>query len=242
MRRRINWQAMALGAAASVALATTAAFADVDTKDDGVLSEAPRVLETLTSAPDDAIPDGLLRKAECVLVFPSITKGAFVVGGTYGRGVATCRGGDGAMGPPAFFRLGGASIGWQIGGKQTDLVLLVLNKDGMQHLLKHKFALGGEASVAAGPVGRTAKADTDAHLKAQILSWSRSQGVFAGASLEGAVVREDEEANARVYGKEVHAKDVLTGGSVRTPKQAQRFVNVARKVTAQAELGSNHSR
>jgi SH3 domain-containing YSC84-like protein 1 len=183
------------------------------------------------TAPDQRIPKDLLEKAECVGVFPHVAKGAFVVGGEHGRGVFTCRLPDGTMGAPAFFEIGGGSVGWQFGGKETDLILLVMNKDGVKHLLADRFTLGGEAAAVAGPVGRTAQAATDAQLHAQILSWSRSRGAFLGASLAGTVVTPDKKANESFYGKPVAAKDILVDHDEPTPKAAQAFVRLTTEYT-----------
>jgi len=201
-------------------------------EDRKVLDNATDVLDTLTSAPDDAIPEELLERSECVMVFPNVTKGAFIVGGRYGRGAALCRDASGAFGAPSFFSMGGASIGWQWGGQQTDFVLLVMNKDGMKNLLEDRFSLGGNASAAAGPVGRTAEAATDLQLQAQILAWSRSQGLFVGASLEGAVIQQSEDANARLYGREVSADSILTGEVSRVPEAATELVSMTRRVAS----------
>src|SRR5262245_40454445 len=153
------------------ALVTVPAFAGDDERTDAMqkLQKAESVLQASLTAPDKGIPQDLLDKAECVGVFPDVTKGAFIVGGQGGKGVFTCRDASGKMGAPAFYTIGGGSVGWQFGGEQTDLILLVMDKDGMQHLLKEKFTLGAEASAAAGPVGRTAKAATDPTLRTQIL-------------------------------------------------------------------------
>jgi len=190
------------------------------------LREAEEVLKMSVSAPDKGIPKELLQKAECIGVFPELKKAAFVVGGEYGRGVFTCRQKDGTMGPPAFFTIGSGSVGWQFGGEEADLVLLVMNDDGMKHLLKDKFAIGGEASAAAGPVGRTAGAGLDAQMHAQLLSWSRSRGVFLGASIEGSVIKPNKKAIARFYGKPLAAREILLGENVSVPSEAQSFVKL----------------
>jgi SH3 domain-containing YSC84-like protein 1 len=188
------------------------------------LREANAVLTASANAPDKGIPRHLLEKAECVGVFPGVTKGAFVVGGEYGHGVFTCRKPDGMMGPPAFFTIGGGSIGWQFGGSQTDLVLLVMNEDGMKHLLSDGFTLGAEATAAAGPVGRTTEVGTDIQRHPQILSWSRSRGLLAGAALSGTVIKPDEKAAKEFYGKPMTAKEILAQSSVSMPSAAQAFV------------------
>jgi lipid-binding SYLF domain-containing protein len=191
------------------------------------LRAAEEVLTMSATAPDKGISKALFERAECIGVFPGVTKGAFVVGGKFGRGVFTCRGKDGAMGSPAFFSIGGGSIGWQFGGQQADLVLLIMNEDGVKHLLQDHFTLGGEVSAVAGPVGRTTEASTDAQLHAEILSWSRSRGVFLGASLEGAVLTQSANAMKRLYGKTVSAKEVLVDHSVTEPRAAASFVSTA---------------
>jgi lipid-binding SYLF domain-containing protein len=205
-------------------------------KDLKTLEQAPIVLETLAEdAPDRGIPQDLLEKAECVLVFPNVTKGAFVVGGEAGRGVATCRvEPDGPMGAPAMFTIGGASIGWQIGGQQTDLVLLVMDRNGMQNLLRDEFKIGAEGSVSAGPVGRTAEASTDVLLGAQMLAWSRSQGLFAGVSLEGSVIKPAREANERLYGRPITAEQIFEQHPS-VPPASREFVDVAKRLTGEGD-------
>jgi SH3 domain-containing YSC84-like protein 1 len=191
------------------------------------IHDAETVLRASATAPDKGIPRGLLERAECIGVFPGLTKGAFVVGGEFGRGVFTCRRKDGSMGAPAFFTIGGGSFGWQFGGQQADLVLLIMNENGVRHLLQDKFTLGGEAAAVAGPVGRTAQAGTDAQMHAEILSWSRSRGIFLGASIEGSVVKPDRTATQEFYGKPVTANDILIAQSVPAPEAAQSFVKTA---------------
>jgi len=188
------------------------------------LAEAEEVLKMSVGAPDGGIPQELLGRAECIGVFPGLKKGAFVVGGEFGRGVFTCRQKDGTMGSPAFFNMGGGSVGWQFGGQEADVVLLIMNENGVKHLLKDRFTLGGEAAAAAGPVGRTAQAATDAQLHAQILSWSRSRGAFLGASVEGTVVKPDKKAIERFYGRPLSAKEILVDHRAPVPKAAQSFV------------------
>jgi len=190
------------------------------------LRDAEEVLTMSVTAPDKGIPKDLLEKAECVGVFPGIAKGAFVVGGDYGHGVFTCRQSDGKMGAPAFFTIAGGSVGWQFGGEQADLVLLVMNQQGVKHMLADRFTLGAEASAVAGPVGRTAKAATDAQLHAQILSWSRSRGAFLGASLEGNVVKPDNKTTEAFYGRPLTARQILVDQDVKTPRAAEAFVRL----------------
>jgi len=207
-----------------VATIAVAAFAGHATKEADRLQRAEAVLKASLEAPDKGIPQSALEKAECVGVFPDVKKGAFVVGGSGGAGVFTCRDKSGTMGAPAFFKIGGGSVGWQFGGQETDLVLLVMNDAGMSHLLKDRFKIGAEATATAGPVGRTAQAATDAQMHAQILSWSRSQGAFLGAALDGSVISSDAEANLAVYGKDVSAKSILLDHKVQPPREAAAFL------------------
>jgi lipid-binding SYLF domain-containing protein len=174
------------------------------------LEESARTMHEIMGTPDKGIPQDLLNKAWCVVVVPSLKKGAFVVGGEYGKGFVTCRRGMGmGWGAPAAVVVEGGSFGFQIGGESTDVVMLVMNEHGMHMLDKDKVTLGGDASVAAGPVGRTAAADTDASMNAEILSWSRTKGVFAGVSLSGASVRPDHKANRELYGQEMSNREIL---------------------------------
>jgi len=208
-----------------LAMVAVPALADNGTAEERQrLQRAEAVLTASLEAPDKGIPKDALEKAECVGVFPDVKKGAFIVGGQGGSGVFTCRDANGVMGAPAFFKIGGGSVGWQFGGQETDLVLLVMNEGGMKHLLKDKFTIGAEATATGGPVGRTAKAATDAQLNAQILSWSRSQGAFLGAALDGSVVRPDADANRAVYGKDVTAKSILVDHAVKPPPEATAYL------------------
>jgi lipid-binding SYLF domain-containing protein len=164
------------------------------------------------STPDKGIPQDLLAKAQCVVIVPGLKKAAFVVGGEFGKGFAECRHEDGTgWGAPGAVRIEGGSVGFQIGGSSTDVVMLVMNRDGMDKLLGDKFTLGADASVAAGPVGRTAKADTDVKMTAEILAWSRAKGVFAGISLNGATLRNDLDANEELYGRKMDNREVING-------------------------------
>lgn len=178
------------------------------------LESSAEVLEEILNIPD-ALPKELLNKAECVVVMPSVKKLAFGIGGSYGKGVLVCRTGKtftGAWGSPAMFRLEGASIGFQIGGQATDYLLLVMNPKGAESLLKSKVKLGADAAVAAGPKGRAAMAATDAYMRAEILTYSRARGLFAGVSLEGSTLRQDGGANERLYGGKVEARDIVARG------------------------------
>jgi lipid-binding SYLF domain-containing protein len=190
------------------------------------LEECGTVIKEIMDIPDD-IPQDLIDKAECVIIYPSVLKGAFVIGGSYGRGAMTCRTGEHYTGPwsaPSMMALEGASVGLQIGGQATDFVLLVMNPRGAHSMLKSKVKLGGDASVAAGPKGRTASAESDVTLRAEVLSYSRSRGLFAGISLEGSTVRPDSDANERVYGKKLSAEDIIFKGAVAVPPPAQKLV------------------
>lgn len=182
------------------------------------LSDAASVLSEVMASPDKGIPQDLLGKAECVVVVPGMKKAAFVVGAEYGRGFTECRKSDGiGWTAPAAVRMEGGSVGFQIGGSDTDLILLIMNKTGMQHLLGDKFTLGADASLAAGPVGRTASADTDAAMHAEILAWSRARGLFAGVALKGATLRPDVDRNAELYGRKMNNREILMGSVTAPP-------------------------
>ena len=197
-------------------------------KDKSTLSDAVQVLNDLAKAPDKGIPQEYLAKADCILIFPSVDKGAFIVGGKHGNGVASCRQPDGKMGSLAFYTVGGASIGFQIGGQTADVVMLIMNEKGISHLLEDKFTFGGEATATAGPVGRTAHAATDAQMHAQILSWSRSQGLFVGAALDGSVVKPNQDANMRLYGQPTTGRQILVNSKLNVPASAQSLVSAIR--------------
>jgi len=189
------------------------------------------VMEEIMNTPEN-IPQELLEKAECVIVFPSVLKAAFGVGGSYGRGAMVCRTGTGFGGPwgaPAMYALEGGSFGFQLGGQATDLVLLVMNDRGAQSILSSKVKLGADASASAGPKGRDASADTDAYLRAEILSYSRSRGLFAGISLEGSTLRPDDEANERVYGRKITSRDIVLGKNIAVPASGLRLVRILQK-------------
>ena len=195
------------------------------------LEECGVVMQEVLNVPDN-IPRDLLEKAECVIVIPSVKKLAFGVGASYGRGAMVCRTGDkfrGPWGAPAMYALEGASVGFQIGGEATDLILLVMNDRGMESILSSKVKLGADASVAGGPKGRDASANTDAWMRAEILSYSRSRGVFAGVSLEGSTLRPDDDASADVYGHPIKAKDIVRGEKTVVPSTGRHLVNVLQK-------------
>jgi lipid-binding SYLF domain-containing protein len=216
----------------SILLAVLPIFAEVasaadQTKDDDRLRNCGTVLKEILDVPDN-IPQGLLDKADCVVVFPSVLKAAFIVGGSYGRGAMSCRNGEDFRGPwsaPTMMALEGGSFGLQIGGEATDFVLLVMNERGARGILASKVKLGGDASVAAGPVGRDSSAETDATLRAEILSYSRARGLFAGVSLEGSTIRPDNGDNRRLYGKKIPASDIVLSRRVAVPPAARQLVS-----------------
>jgi len=208
-------------------LITDVASASGQTKDDDRLRNSGTVLKEILDVPDN-IPQNLLDKADCVVVFPSVLKAAFIVGGSYGRGAMSCRQGNDFKGPwgaPTMMALEGGSFGFQIGGQATDFVLLVMNESGARGILASKVKLGGDASVAAGPVGRDASADTDATLRSEILSYSRARGLFAGVSLEGSTIRPDNGDNRRVYGRKIPAREIVLSGTVAVPPAAEQLIS-----------------
>jgi SH3 domain-containing YSC84-like protein 1 len=196
------------------------------------LDEAATVISEIMDTPDKGIPQDLLDKAQCIIIVPGLKKGAFIVGGKYGKGVVSCRksGGTGWT-APASIRVEGGSVGLQIGGSESDVVMLVMNERGMQKLMESKFTLGGEGEVAAGPVGRNATAQTDALMRAEMLSWSRSRGIFAGISLQGATLRQDLDDNKELYGKAYETKDILNG-NVAVPPAASKLISLLGKYSA----------
>jgi lipid-binding SYLF domain-containing protein len=188
------------------------------------LEEAAAVFSEVVTAPDKGIPQELLENAHCIVIVPELKTAAFVIGGKYGKGYLSCRNKTGSgWSAPGTVRIEGGSVGFQIGGSTTDLIMLVMSQRGAEKLLASKFTLGAEGSVAAGPVGRTATAQTDAQMHADILSWSRSQGLFAGLALEGATLRQDLDDNATLYGKKLENKDIVTSG-IRAPKAAAKLI------------------
>jgi len=191
------------------------------------LWESSKVVDELVQAPDSDIPKDILRKAECVAVIPALKKAAFGFGGELGRGAVSCKknAGKGPFGPPAMISVTGGSFGFQIGGQETDVVLLFMTPDSFKHLMRDKVKLGADASIAGGPKGRTAEASTNASMRAEILSYSRSRGVFAGISLAGAVLRPDNDANEKLYGRKVEVKQLVEEGNVAIPEPATKFVN-----------------
>jgi lipid-binding SYLF domain-containing protein len=198
------------------------------------LQKSVEVLHAIMSAPDKGIPEEVLSGAKCILVVPDLIKGGFIFGGKHGRGVASCRTSDG-WSAPAFVSVGGGSWGLQIGVEGVDLIMLVMNEQGFQHLLSSKFELTGEGSVAAGPVGRHASAGTDWKMNTEMLTYSRSKGVFAGLTLEGAVVQEDNDSTHAIYGKSTAFRSILDG-KTSTPKSADAFVHAVSEAGQQARI------
>lgn len=214
---------LALGLVAVLAMPVPAA----DSKECDRVENAGLVSKEIMDIPDD-IPQNVIDKADCVVVMPSVLKAAFIVGGSYGRGVMTCRGGadfKGPWGAPTMMALEGGSVGFQIGGQATDFVLLLMNSRAASSILTSKVKLGGDASVSAGPVGRTASAETDVTMRAEVLSYSRSRGIFAGVSLSGSTLRADNDANTVLYGKSLDAKDIVLNGLVAPPACAQTLLS-----------------
>src|SRR3954451_16929338 len=215
-----------------VAALAVAPLLAVDKESVKRLEESAAVFSEVMAAPDKGIPQDLLENAHCIVIVPGLKTAAFVVGGKYGKGYLSCRNKGGAgWSAPGTVRIEGSSVGFQIGGSSTDLIMLVMNARGADKLLSSKFTLGAEGSVAAGPVGRTATAQTDAQMHAEILSWSRSQGLFAGLALEGATLRQDLDDNAQLYGKKLENKQIVAG-RVRTPKAAAKLLDLLNKYSA----------
>jgi SH3 domain-containing YSC84-like protein 1 len=211
-----------------VLFSAVAAFAQDDEREEDRVKDAGVVMKEILNIPDD-IPQDLLDKAECVIILPSVKKGAFGIGGSYGRGIMVCRSGEhykGKWGAPALYALEGVSIGFQIGGQATDFVLLVMNPKGAESLLYSKVKLGADASAAAGPKGRTAEGATDIVMNAEILSYSRNKGLFAGISLEGSTLRSDGSANEKLYKKKLTAKEIIREGKVGIPECASQLVSL----------------
>jgi SH3 domain-containing YSC84-like protein 1 len=214
-----------------VLMSSLTALAANDERETDRVKDAGVVLKEILNIPDD-IPQDLLDKAECLIILPSVKKGAFGIGGSYGRGVMVCRNGEhykGRWGAPALYALEGISIGFQLGGQATDFVLLVMNPKGAESLLHSKVKLGADASAAAGPKGRTAEGATDIVMNAEILSYSRNKGLFAGVSLEGSTLRSDGSANEKLYKRKLTAKEIIRGGKVGIPASAQQLVSLLDK-------------
>jgi len=192
------------------------------------LDNAATVLEQVSAAPDKGIPESVMSGAKCVAVVPHMIKGGFGIGGQHGKGVATCKTSNGGWSAPSFFTISGGSFGLQIGAEGVDLVMLAMNEKGMQALLEDKFQIGGDASAAAGPVGRDAAAGTDWKLKAPILTYSRSKGAFAGISLNGSAIRQDKDGTVAFYGQNVPSQQILAG-QITTPAEARSFLNAVQR-------------
>jgi SH3 domain-containing YSC84-like protein 1 len=206
---------------------STSTWAADEQKDEDRLKNCGTVLKEILNVPDD-IPQDLLDKADCVIVYPSVVKAAFIVGASYGRGAMSCRKGEDFRGPwgaPTMMALEGGSFGFQIGGQATDFVLLVMNESGARGILAGKVKLGGDASAAAGPVGRDASAETDVTMRSEILSYSRARGLFAGVSLQGSTIRPDNNANKQIYRKTLPARQIVLSGKVAVPSAAQDLVS-----------------
>lgn len=230
-----RWKAVLMGALL-IAPAAFARSGDENAKDETKrLENSGIVMDEILNVPDD-IPQDLLDKARCVVVMPSVLKAAFIVGGSYGRGTMVCRTGKDFTGPwgaPAMYALEGGSVGLQIGGEATDFVILVMNNRGMESLLHSKVRLGADATIAAGPKGRTASADTDAYMRAEMLSYSRARGVFAGISLEGSTLRPDEDANHRLYGRDATAQKIVLEPKIDAPAAGAKLVSRLQKASPQ---------
>jgi len=218
---------------AAFALPVVADEKKEEMKDTERIEASATVMKEILGMPE-GIPKDLLNKAECIVIYPSVKKAAFIVGGSYGRGLITCRRGEnfsGSWSAPAMFALEGGSFGFQIGAQATDFVLLVMNESGAKSVLSSKVKLGADASAAAGPKGRDTSAETDVVMKAEILSYSRAQGLFAGVSLEGSTMRSDDGANKALYGKELSAKDIVREGKVKAPASAARLLALLAKAS-----------
>ena len=224
-------------------LATTLALAPMlllakDKEPARRLNEAATVFSEVMAAPDRGIPQDMLENAHCIVIVPGLKTAAFIFGGKFGKGYLSCRNQNGlGWSAPGTVRIEGGSVGFQIGGSETDLIMLVMSERGADKLLSSKFTLGAEGSVAAGPVGRTATAQTDAQMHAEILSWSRSQGLFAGLALEGATLRQDLDDNVTLYGKKLENREIVTEG-VRAPKSAMKLIALLNKHSARESAKS----
>ena len=229
MKRKLSLGMLLLSLVAS-------GWADPGEKEKDRIKESENVLKDILNAPDKGVPMSVLDGTKCIITIPSVKKGAFIVGASYGRGVMTCRTGEDFKGPwsaPIMMATESGSVGFQIGGEGTDFVILVLNDDGVRTLMRSKVKLGADASIAGGPVGRTAEASTTGSMKAQMLSYSRARGVFAGASLSGASLRVDNDANKSLYGEKVTAEQILKG-DVTMPEVAKPLIETVTQATNRA--------
>ncbi|MEO8026721.1 MAG: lipid-binding SYLF domain-containing protein [Bryobacteraceae bacterium] len=214
----MTWKLVPIAALAAAGMAYAADAVDR-------IPVATEVFKEVMATPDKAIPQDLLGRAQCVVIVPGLKKGAFILGAKYGRGFVNCRKSGGVgWSAPGSIRVEGGSFGFQIGGAEVDVIMLIMNKRGVDRLFGSKFTLGGDASVAAGPVGRTASAETDAAMTAEILTWSRTRGLFAGISLNGATLRADEDWNRELYGRKIKLKEILVGGELRMPETARPLI------------------
>ena len=228
----MRWISLTLATALACAPALAA---DDKTKTNERLDDAATLFSEVMGTPDQSIPQNLLNKSYCIVLVPGMKKAALVLGGKYGRGYAVCRAASGeGWGPPAAVRVEGGSIGFQIGVSSSDVLLLIMNEGGMRKLSKSKFTIGAEAAAAAGPVGRNATAQTDAYMHAEILSWSRSQGLFGGVSLDGATLRNDLDENQIMYGQKWTTKQIL-GSGAKTPAGAAKLIEVLNKYSPKRE-------
>ncbi len=231
MRRILSAALIALFIGLPTLFVPSSVRAEDATKEEDRMKAAGQVVKEIMDIPDN-IPQSLIDKANCVIVFPSVLKAAFIVGASYGRGIMTCRSGEGFNGPwsaPSMMALEGASFGFQAGGQATDFVLLVMNEQGANAILSSKVKIGGDASAAIGPVGRNAAADTDVTLRAEILTYSRARGLFAGVDISGSTLRPDNDANERIYGKKISARDIVLHGAVPPPPSARLLLSTLRK-------------
>jgi len=217
---------------AFVALAATAVLAQSDEADR--VKESAKVLDEIMQSSDKSIPGAILGKAAGIAVIPGTVKGGFIIGGEHGRGILSARGQGGAWSPPAFITLTGGSVGLQIGGSATDIILVIQNERGLENLIRNEFKIGAGAAVAGGPVGREASAATDAQLRAEILSYSRSRGAFAGATIEGATIKEDKDANGRYYGTKFATREVVLDGKAKAPATAGVWFEALKKYASAA--------
>jgi lipid-binding SYLF domain-containing protein len=230
MRRRVLFTMLAAATVSTV-------FAAAEPEAVKRIDEAAKVLDEIMAAPDKGIPVDLLNKAQCVAIVPGVKRAGFIVGAKYGKGVLTCRDSKYGWTGPSTVRVEGGNFGLQIGGGETDVVLLVMNERGAEKIRKSQFTLGGDAAAMAGPVGREAAAKTDAYMRAEILAYSRSRGAFAGITLEGATLRADDDDNAKIYGKHVDHQDILTG-KIPPPPSAKPLYSALRAVPPDADAGT----
>jgi lipid-binding SYLF domain-containing protein len=227
--------------ALALSLCSSAVLVAADTPQER-LSDSAKVFNEIMATPDKGIPQDLLEKANCIVIVPGMKQAAFGIGGKWGRGYAVCRRENGRhWGGPAAIRVEGGSFGFQIGGSSTDVVMLVMNERGMRRLLEDKFTLGGEATVAAGPVGRESSANTDAQLSAEILSWSRAKGLFAGIALQGATMRPDNDVDQELYGRKLTNKEILTG-DVQPPASSRELISALNRYSPREDSADRTKR